>query len=70
MKNEKIKIFLMGFFIGMVFTLIIIRIVDIYMYEKNIENESFNDMELIMEDQIENIEMSTDSADSEFFESQ
>lgn len=60
----------MGFFIGMVFTLIIIRIVDIYMYEKNIENESFNDMELIMEDQIENIEMSTDSADSEFFESQ
>jgi hypothetical protein len=70
MKNEKIKILLMGFFIGMVFTLVIIRIVDIYMYEKNIENESFNDMELIMEDQIENIEMSTDSADNEFFESQ
>ncbi len=70
MKNEKAKMFIIGFLIGMVFTLIIVRIFDQLSSETIFQEEYLNDQELLNEfDQLDNSKSSTDSADTEYLDS-
>ncbi len=70
MKNEKAKMFIIGFLIGMVFTLIIVRIFDQLSSETIFQEEYLDDQEFLNEfDQLDNSKSSTDSADTEYLDS-
>ncbi len=70
MKSEKAKIFIIGFLIGMVFTLIIVRIFDQLSSETIFQEEYLDDQEFLNEfDQFDNSKSSTNSADTEYLDS-
>lgn len=70
MKNEKVKILFIGFLIGIVFTLILVRIFDAFNSETTFEEEYLNDQELLNEyEQFDNSKTGSDSADTKYFDS-